>query len=103
MCLAAMLVVVPSAQAAVTSSSITAPTNNRYFLYDYNKQNTFAISGTTNGTTGDNVDINCYAGDKTMSVATNVAVNANGTFSVAAAAAKQANLYRVCQLRAIPH
>lgn len=103
MCLAAMLVVVPSAQAAVTSSSITAPTNNKYFLYNYNNPNTFAISGMTNGTTGDHVDVNCYAGDEVDPVATNVAVNANGTFSVAAAPAKEANTYRVCQLRAVPH
>ena len=102
-CLAAMLVVVPSAQAAVTSSSITTPKNNLYFLYNSTTPNTFAISGTTNGTTGDHVDVNCYAGDKITPVATNVAVNANGSFSVPAAPAAQANTYRLCQLHAVPH
>ena len=94
-CLVAVLVAVPSAQAAVTSSSITTPKNNVYFLYNYNTPNTFAISGTTNGTTGDYVDINCYAGDKTTPVATNVAVNNDGSFSVPAAPAKQAAEPRV--------
>jgi hypothetical protein len=98
-----MLVAVPSAQAAVTSSTVTTPKNNTHFLYNYTTPNTFAISGTTNGTTGDHVDVNCYAGDDVTTLASNVAVNSDGSFSVPAAPAAQANMYRVCQLRAVPH
>jgi hypothetical protein len=102
-CLVAVLIVVPSAQAAVTSSHIATPKNNVYFVYNKDTPNTFSVSGTTNGTAGDNVDINCYAGDKVTTVASDVTVNSNGSFSAPAASDEAANTYRVCQLRAIPH
>jgi hypothetical protein len=101
-CLTATLVAVPSAQAAVTQSSITTPADVTYLLYNRDKPNTFTVSGTTNGTKGNHVDVNCYAGDKTTTVASNVVVNANATFSAPAAADAEANTYRVCQLRAVP-
>jgi hypothetical protein len=101
-CVAATLIAVPSAQAAVTQTSITTPTDVTYRIYNRDYPNTFAVSGTSNGTKGNHVDINCYAGDKTTTVAANVAVNTNGTFSAPAAADDKANTYRVCQLRAVP-
>jgi hypothetical protein len=101
-CLAAILVAVPSAQAAVTLSSITTPYDATYLIYNYDHPNTFAVSGTSDGTTGDHVNVNCHDGDNIYTVAANVPVNANGTFSTSTAAADEANTYRVCQLRAIP-
>lgn len=100
-CLVAVLVIVPSAQAAVTASTITSPKDVTYLVYNRDTPNTFSISGTTNATTG-NVDVNCYAGDQTSSVAANVAVSGNGSFSVPAADLQQANIYRVCHLKAVP-
>ncbi len=101
-CLAAMLVVVPSAQAAVTQTQITVPAGVQYLLYNSDTPNTISIAGTSNGTTGDDVDIVCYAGDKSGILASNVAVAGDGSFSVPAAGLKPALLYRVCNLRAVP-
>jgi hypothetical protein len=101
-CLIAVLVTVPSAQAAVTASHVATPKNNTFLMYDYNNPNTFAISGTTTGgTTGDHVDLVCYAGDGNHAVASSVAVNADGSFSVAGSA-ESANTYRICNLKAVP-
>src|SRR5262245_2658530 len=94
----AVLVAVPSAQASVTASHITTPTDVTYVMYNNDSSNTFAISGTTTGgTTGDHVDLVCYAGDRTDNVASNVAVNANGSFT-APGDAESANNYRICNL-----
>src|SRR4051812_38354902 len=101
-CLAAMLIVVPSAQAAITLATVTAPTDATYLIFNHDNPNTFAISGTSNGTTGDHVDLVCTSGDKRVVVASNVAVNANGSFSVPAADVQKAVLYRICRLRAVP-
>lgn len=100
-CLMAALVAVPSAQAAVTASNITTPKDLTYFVYNADNPNTFAVTGTSNGTTGDNVDVDCYDGDAITPVASNVAVNANGSFSAPASLAEAAR-FRVCHLRAVP-
>jgi hypothetical protein len=100
--LIAVLIAVPSAQAAVTASHVATPTNNTYLMYNHDSPNTFAISGTTTGgTTGDHVDLVCFAGDDHRTVATNVAVNSNGSFS-APGDAHSANSYRLCNLKAVP-
>jgi hypothetical protein len=92
-----------TAGAAITASTITTPKDQSYFVYNDNSPNTFAISGkTTGGTTGDHVDIKCYYGTKTSAVATNVAVNQDGSFSVPAADLQNANVYSPCRLRAVP-
>jgi hypothetical protein len=101
-CLVAMLIAVPSAQAAVTKTKIATPSDLTYAIYNQVSPNTFAVSGTTNGTTGDHVDIRCYDGDKTTTVAANVAVTANGSFSVPAASLQKAFTSRVCNLHAVP-
>jgi PASTA domain-containing protein len=102
-CLVAVLVVTPSAQAAVTASNVTTPKDVSYFVYNYDSPNTFAVSGTTTGgTTGDHVDVRCYAGDQTGDVASNVAVSSDGSFSAPAGSLDNANLYRPCVVRAVP-
>jgi hypothetical protein len=106
-CLIAALVATASAHSAqtsagVTSSHITTPKDVTYLMYDQNIPNTFAISGTSNGTNGGHVDIRCYDGESGSLVAANVALNADGSFSVPAAAVKGATTYRVCNLHAVP-
>ena len=55
--------------------------------------NTFAISGTSNGTTGDHVDLSCYDGRRELTSPSNVALSANGSFSVARGALCSANTF----------
>src|SRR5262249_49809278 len=61
----------------------------------------FTITGTSNGTTGDAVDINCYDRGGHESVAANVAVSVDGSF--ATSAPLTAVQYHLCTLRAVPH
>jgi hypothetical protein len=97
------LVATPTAGAAITASTITTPNDLSYFVYNHDTPNTFAISGTTTGgTTGDHVDISCYYGTSSRTVASNVAVSQNGSFSVPAADLRMANVYSPCRLRAVP-
>src|SRR3954447_13042321 len=98
-CLVAALVATASAHSApaivgVTSSHITSPKDLTYLMYDQNTPNTFAISGTSNGTTGDHEDIMCYDGNTGSLVAGNVALNANGSFSVPTAPLGEPNTFR---------
>src|SRR4051794_12194262 len=105
-CLAALVATAAAHPArafvGVTSSHITSPKDLTYLMYDQNTPNTFAISGTSNGTTGDHVDIRCYDGNTGSLVAGNVALNANGSFSVPTAPLGEPNTFRVCNLHAVP-
>jgi hypothetical protein len=106
-CLIAALVATASAHSAraivgVTSSHITSPKDLTYLTYDGDTANTFAISGTSNGTTGEYVDIRCYDGDIGSVVASSVALKADGSFSVPAADPVGAFTKRVCNLHAVP-
>ncbi len=97
---------VSSAGAAVTQTAITSPSSP--FLYTYNDASpaTVTISGTSNGTTGDTVDVRCYYhydGGYDISydnVASSVPVNADGTWSTGAISP---DVGSTCQLRAVPH
>ena len=103
--LLAVLVAVPSAQAAVTASSITTPSDPSFYIADNDAPTqTFALSGTTTGgTTGDHVDVNCYWGDNVETVAANVAVNGDGSFSVPNADMNGiGGQDQVCRVRAVP-
>jgi hypothetical protein len=106
-CLAALFVATSVAYAAqaiigVTSSNVTSPKDVTYLVYNKDSPNTFSVAGTTNGTTGNHVDLICHSGDDTEIVASNVAVSGDGSFSVPAASLEKANLYRVCELKAVP-
>ena len=80
-----VLWIAPHAGAAVTTSNITSPTDPTYALSDDDSPNSITISGTSDGTTGDHVDIYCYASPPLhSSAALNVAVQANGSFSATA-------------------
>jgi protein involved in polysaccharide export with SLBB domain len=80
------LVATPAAHAVttITSTSITTPTDLTFFIADNDAvSQTFAISGTTTGSSpGDAVNIRCYNGPSFRPVANNVALNADGSFSV---------------------
>jgi hypothetical protein len=92
----------PPAGAAVTASHITSPSNHAYYLNTLDTGGkTFAITGTSNGTTGDAVDIKCYDRGGSEDVVGNVALAANGSFSTTAPLTTvQAH---ECTLRAVPH
>jgi hypothetical protein len=105
-CLIAALVATSAARSAqavlgVTSSHITTPKDLSYLVYNANAPNLFNIAGTSNGTTGGHVDILCYYGGATSTVATGVALSANGSFSVNAPL-KQASVISPCTLAAVP-
>ena len=96
--------IVPQASAAVTSSSITSPGDPTFGLFDFDApSSTFAISGASNGTAGDQVDLRCYHGsaDSFFTVQSNVAVGAGGGFSVPAADLSTVP-DAICRLRAVP-
>ncbi|HWF75034.1 MAG TPA: hypothetical protein VG186_16915 [Solirubrobacteraceae bacterium] len=103
------------AQAAVTASNITAPGDGTALIDNEatNPGATVTVSGTTNGTTGDSVDVDCYHGgsvvrDPTGSVvgytgptSTGIAVDNAGGFT--ASVPLQAFAGYSCELIAVPH
>ena len=94
------------AQAAVTQSSITSP-SDPYFGLDQGQTQSVTISGTSNGTTGDQVDIKCYhddgsAGAFVGTVTTGVAVQAGGGFSTSVPIGALRVGDGLCRLRAVP-
>jgi len=98
----ALLALPSPATGAVTTSMITSPVDGTHWMItDANPPTTVTVSGTTNGTTGDVIDINCYevGSDTWQSVANNVAVQANGSFSVNMGTNDP---YGSCRLRAVP-
>jgi len=98
------LVVTPAAQAAITSSRITTPANPSFFIADEDAgTQTFSISGTTRGgnPASDEVDVKCYWDGSVVTVAKNVPLKPNGSFSVAKANLNEP-LDLTCRLRAVP-
>ena len=91
------------AQAAITASQITTPSNPSFFIADEDANSqTFAISGTTTGgNAGDKVDVRCYFGEGSVKVKGNVPLSSNGSFSVPGADLNRI-LELTCQLRAVP-
>ena len=105
----ASLVLVTSAQAAVTTSAITSP-SDPYFGLDRGTGQTITIAGTSNGTSGDQVDILCYQDDgstaaRESTVASGVPVQSGGSFSTSAPISSLDDRYphhAPCRLRAVP-
>ncbi len=98
------LVMTPAAHAAITGSQITTPSDPSFFIADEDASTqTFAISGTTTGGTPatDQVDVRCYRGGTSASVASNVALNSDGSFSLPSANLNNVH-DRTCRLRAVP-
>jgi len=107
MALLASLLVAAAAQATVTSSSITAP-SDPFFALNQGQTQSVTISGTSDGTTGDSVDVLCYldngsTGSENGAVATGVPVNADGSFSISVALGQlERDFGNTCRLRAVP-
>lgn len=98
------LVVTPAAHAAIAGSHITIPADPSFFIADEGASTqTFAIAGTTTGgnRATNTVDINCYSGAGHVTVAKNVSLKSDGSFSL-----PKANLDNpldlTCRLRAVP-
>ena len=102
---AALAVGASPAMATVTTSNITSPTDGTVLFQNRltSPNQTFTVSGTSNGTTSDEVDIDCYQGGGFISgYTTGVAISdPGGDFSAAIpVGAFQPN---TCQLIAVPH
>lgn len=108
--LLSLLVLTSAAKASVSTSNIASvyltgqpPSLTTAFLANSatDGSQSITIAGTTDGTTGDNVDINCYQGGVlSWNIASGVAVNSDGSFST------QVPMSNVppgtCQLAAVP-
>ena len=99
---------VASAQATITSSNVTTPADGSVLLLNQvtNPTETFTVSGTTDGTTGDVVDVDCYYNGREQigyagSTGTGIPVSADGTFS--ADVPPSAFSSNSCELLAVPH
>jgi hypothetical protein len=93
----------PQAHAAITTSQVTSPADPHFALYDDNSAGpqTLTVRGTTDGTTGDAVDIRCtFSGGSWHSLVDNVPVNADGSFEATGPLGNVAD--NTCRLRAIP-
>jgi hypothetical protein len=97
------------AQAAVTATKITSPAKTHFVLYDTSAAHpkTLDVAGTATGS--GSVDVVCERGNDIVSLAADVPVAANGTFSASEipldAAADATDLQspgRSCHLRAFP-
>ena len=97
------LVAASGAQAAITGSQITTPSNPSFFIADEDASSqTLAVSGrTTGGNASDKVDVRCYVGGTSVKVKGNVPLNSNGSFSVSAADLNKI-IDLTCQLKAVP-
>jgi hypothetical protein len=92
------------AEATITSSNITAPRSGYLQSNDYPPSPTqITVTGTSDGTTGDFVDIDCWYGttNQHRTLVSNVPVAANGSFTVTAPLSGIASA--ACRLRAEPH
>jgi hypothetical protein len=102
--LAGAAALAPAAQATITESAVTTPADGSLLFQSQVSEpgKTFTVEGTTNGTTGNSVDIDCYQGNGSVGgYTTGVAVAVNGSFS---AAVPESSLpINACHLLAVPH
>ncbi len=91
-----------TAIAAVTQSTVTVQSPTGTYLLDdeVTAHNQISVHGTSNGTTGDMVDINCYTGSGSKQLVASVAVQADGTFSYTGSMSSMSD--QTCVLRAVP-
>jgi hypothetical protein len=90
------------AQAAVTKSNVTSPADgSHYLITDAQPETEVPVTGTSNGTTGDFVDIRCYThATQWTDGPEKVAVAADGSFSTKISTGRP---YGTCLLRAVPN
>lgn len=107
--LLAALLATSSAEAAITTSSVTAPADGSllFLNHDSNPTQAFTVSGTTDGTTGDLVDIRCYnagsaqGGSYMGPAAAGITVAVNGSFTASVPLSDFTG--SSCELLAVPH
>jgi hypothetical protein len=89
------------ASAAVTSTNITTPLDGAHYLVTVIPSTKVTVAGTSNGTTGDFVDINCYSVGSSdwQPGPEDVPIQADGSFSVQMAISDP---YQTCRLKAVP-
>lgn len=99
---AALLLTAAPSFAAVSESRITIPSGPQFLVdEDAVDDAPFPVSGTSDGTTGDVVDIVCSRNDSRSTVADDVPVAADGTFSTTVDPDAGAFSGRPCFLRAV--
>jgi len=101
----AVVLSAPASAAAITSSTITSPTNGAHYLItDVSPVTTVTVNGTTSGgAAGDLVDIRCYTAPgqwEPNAATTGVPIDGSGNFSVSMPTDQP---YGTCILRAVPH
>ncbi|MGH2887834.1 MAG: hypothetical protein ACRDPA_34915 [Solirubrobacteraceae bacterium] len=102
---ASLLVAAGPAFATVSSSNVTVTSPSGTYLIDDQRMppnETITGTGTSDGTAGDSVDINCYSGLTGVKLLKSDApVGANGRFTFTGSLSSIAN--QTCVLRAVPH
>jgi hypothetical protein len=99
------LVFAAPAQAAVTASNVNTPADPYFgFADDANVSNEITVTGTSNGTTGDVIDLKCYSNGNILSPSPgqDIAVNADGTWSSQLDLEDISDRGYGCILRAVP-
>lgn len=82
---------------------MTAPANGTVFTIDASSPGSVNVSGTSNGTTGDQVRLWCFRGNSEGTVGGALNVAADGSFSATLPASDFAfNVHAPCVLRAVP-
>ncbi len=106
--LATALVGATAAQATVTTSTITSPTDP-FFGFDQGQTQNVTISGTSDGNASDSVTIECYTNDNGSTghpdypVAGGVSVDSSGNFSTSVPLIVLRTFNQAtCRLRAVP-
>ncbi len=91
--------------ATVTASNLTvsSPTGNWLLDDQVTQHEAITVAGTTNGTTLDAVDINCYSGASgSVPLATGVPLSPGGSFALTVAQGLRQLAKETCVLRAVP-
>ena len=101
----ALLIAPAAAGATVTQSRVTAPLDQSYITDDRDAPSTVTVTGTSDGTSGDSVDLLCYYGATQRALATGVPVAGDGSFTrdldaQTIAASQTPNKW--CVIRAVP-
>jgi hypothetical protein len=91
------------ASAAMTSSNVqvTAPAGPYLTFENAVGTETLTVSGTTNGSAGEKVDINCYSGSSRAELAEEVKLGAGGSLSFSGSFLTLVE--QTCVLRVVPH
>ena len=99
---------VSSAAAAVGASNVTTPSDGTLLYQNQltNPNESFTVAGTSNGSSGDLIDVDCYEGGKSVasyagSGGTGIAVGSGGSFSITVPQSTFGG--DSCELLAVPH